>query len=374
MERIAALTVKELKHIRRDPRSLIMVLFFPMLMLILFAYAITFDIREVPTALFDADRSAESRGLILSLSSSGYFRMIPVGSYRATEEKLNSGEAWAALIIPAGFARKIDRGETGSIQILVDGSDSNTASQVVAYLKGALIRYSGKLLFKKSLREGRLMNGSPISFRPRLWYNPDLKSPNFLIPGLIGLIMMVIGVMLTSLSIAREEEDGTLEGIRVSPISSLEFIVGKLLPYILIAIAELVLILIAGITIFDLPFRGSFSLLFLLSLIFFVSILGMGLLISTIARTQQMAWLLSLLLTFLPSLILSGFIFPIRNMPYFVQLITYLLPARYFIVILRGIILKGVGFSQLKMQVVYLVVLGSTFMVASILRFKKKIA
>ena len=374
MERIAALTVKELKHIRRDPRSLIMVLFFPMLMLILFAYAITFDIREVPTALFDADRSAESRGLILSLSSSGYFRMIPVGSYRAAEEKLNSGEAWAALIIPAGFARRIDRGETASIQILVDGSDSNTASQVVAYLKGALIRYSGKLLFKKSLREGRLMNGSPISFRPRLWYNPDLKSPNFLIPGLIGLIMMVIGVMLTSLSIAREEEDGTLEGIRVSPISSLEFIVGKLLPYILIAIAELVLILIAGITIFDLPFRGSFSLLFLLSLIFFVSILGMGLLISTIARTQQMAWLLSLLLTFLPSLILSGFIFPIRNMPYFVQLITYLLPARYFIVILRGIILKGVGFSQLKMQVVYLVVLGSTFMVASILRFKKKIA
>jgi len=374
MERIAALTVKELKHIRRDPRSLIMVLFFPMLMLILFAYAITFDIREVPTALFDADRSAESRGLILSLSSSGYFRMIPVGSYRATEEKLNSGEAWAALIIPAGFARRIDRGETGSIQILVDGSDSNTASQVVAYLKGALIRYSGKLLFKKSLREGRLMNGSPISFRPRLWYNPDLKSPNFLIPGLIGLIMMVIGVMLTSLSIAREEEDGTLEGIRVSPISSLEFIVGKLLPYILIAIAELVLILIAGITIFDLPFRGSFSLLFLLSLIFFVSILGMGLLISTIARTQQMAWLLSLLLTFLPSLILSGFIFPIRNMPYFVQLITYLLPARYFIVILRGIILKGVGLSQLKMQVVYLVVLGSIFMVASILRFRKKIA
>ena len=374
MERIAALTVKELKHIRRDPRSLIMVLFFPMLMLILFAYAITFDIREVPTALFDADRSAESRGLILSLSSSGYFRMIPVGSYRAAEEKLNSGEAWAALIIPAGFARRIDRGETGSIQILVDGSDSNTASQVVAYLKGALIRYSGKLLFKKSLREGRLMNGSPISFRPRLWYNPDLKSPNFLIPGLIGLIMMVIGVMLTSLSIAREEEDGTLEGIRVSPISSLEFIVGKLLPYILIAIAELVLILIAGITIFDLPFRGSFSLLFLLSLIFFVSILGMGLLISTIARTQQMAWLLSLLLTFLPSLILSGFIFPIRNMPYFVQLITYLLPARYFIVILRGIILKGVGLSQLKMQVVYLVVLGSIFMVASILRFRKKIA
>ncbi|MCD6451589.1 MAG: ABC transporter permease [Acidobacteria bacterium] len=374
MERIAALTVKELKHIRRDPRSLIMVLFFPMLMLILFAYAITFDIREVPTALFDADRSAESRGLILSLSSSGYFRMIPVGSYRAAEEKLNSGEAWAALIIPAGFARRIDRGETASIQILVDGSDSNTASQVVAYLKGALIRYSGKLLFKKSLREGGLMNGSPISFRPRLWYNPDLKSPNFLIPGLIGLIMMVIGVMLASLSIAREEEDGTLEGIRVSPISSLEFIVGKLLPYILIAIAELVLILIAGITIFDLPFRGSFSLLFLLSLIFFVSILGMGLLISTIARTQQMAWLLSLLLTFLPSLILSGFIFPIRNMPYFVQLITYLLPARYFIVILRGIILKGVGLSQLKMQVVYLVVLGSTFMVASILRFRKKIA
>jgi ABC-2 type transport system permease protein len=362
-----------LRHIRRDPRTLIMVLFFPMLMLILFAYALTFDIKEVPTALFDADKTAESRKLIMALSSSGYFRMIPVANYAGLEEKLDFGSAWAALAIPSGFGRRVNRSELAPIQLLIDGSDSNRASQLESYLKKALIRYSGKLLLRKTLSKGGVISSPGISFRPRIFYNPDLRSANFLVPGLIGIIMMLIGVMLTSLSIAREEEEGTMEGIRVSPVSSFEFILGKLLPYILIAIAELILIVAAGILIFQLPFRGSFFLLFLFSLLFFVNALGLGLLISTLAKSQQMAWLLSMLTTLLPSIVLSGFVFPINNMPYPVQLITYLLPARYFIVILRGIILKGVGVSSLLEQVVCLTILGVVLMSASIIRFRKKI-
>jgi ABC-2 type transport system permease protein len=377
MWRIAAVTKMELLHILRDLRSLIIVVFLPMLALILFGYALTFEIKNASVVIWDEDNSALSRNLADRIHNSIYFDVkYRINSDYQLDYLMDSGKAVVALRLPVDFSEKIRNKKPTAIQIIVDGSDNQTASQVLSNIQVLIQNFSSEIFMDILQREGKVVTKQllPIDFKPRVWYNQELKHRNYLIPGLIGVVLMMTLAVAVSLAIAREQERGTIERIMVSPIARWQYIIGKLLPYIGVAIIDVLLILFSGLYVFKVPFRGNFLLLLGLSAIFFGSALGMGLFISTIARTQQMAWLLSIITTFLPAMILSGFVFPIRNMPIVIQLITYLLPIRYYMVILRGIILKGIGINVLWEQVVALVIFNIIIIFLSSLKFKKRIA
>ncbi len=377
MWRIAAVTKMELLHILRDLRSLIIVVFLPMLALILFGYALTFEIKNASVVIWDEDNSMLSRNLADKIHNSIYFDVkYRISSDSQLDYLVDSGKAVVALRLPVDFSKKIRNKKPTAIQIIVDGSDSQTASQVLSNIQVLIQNFSSEIFMDILQREGKVVTKQllPIDFKPRVWYNQELKHRNYLIPGLIGVVLMMTMAVAVSLTIAREQERGTIERIMVSPIARWQYIIGKLLPYIGVAIIDVLLILFSGLYIFKVPFRGNFWLLLGLSAFFFGSALGMGLFISTIARTQQMAWLLSIITTFLPAMILSGFVFPIRNMPIVIQLITYLLPIRYYMVILRGIILKGVGINVLWEQVVALIIFNIIIIFLSSLKFKKRIA
>ena len=375
--RLLAVAKKEMLHIRRDRRTLAMVIFLPLLMLLLYGYALTFDIRLVQIALLDEDNSVESRQLLDKFISTGYFKV----RYRLSTPAemgryLDRGAVKMVLHIPPDFSSQLLAKRAASIQILLDGSDSNTANQILGYV-GVISQNYGRrimmnLLAKEELQVLQYLR--PIDFRPRVWYNPELKSTNFLIPGIIGIIMTLITVNFVSLAIVRDKERGTIEGIMASPISKLEYILGKILPYLVIAFIDLSLVLIAGVWVLKVPFRGSLLLFFALSLLFFLFTVGAGLFISTLTSSQQIAWMASFLGTMLPSIILSGFVFPIENMPRPLQIITYLVPARYFISVLRAIILKGLGLSYLVPETVILTLFGIAMISLSTIRFQKQIA
>ena len=377
MWRIIAVAKMEFLHLRRDLRSLIIVIFLPMLILILFGYALTFETKNVPVALWDDDNSPLSRSLVDRIENSGYFNTkYQVDSDSQLDYLIDSGKAAVALRIPSDFSSRISSKKSAMIQIIIDGSDNQTASQVLSYIQVLIQSFSSEILMDILQSEGKVVSRQflPLNFKPRIWFNQELKHRNYLIPGLIGLVLMMTTVTAVSLTVAREQERGTIERIMVSPIARWQYIIGKLLPYIVVALVDMLLIFFSGLYIFKVPFRGSFWLLLSLSSLFFASALGLGLFISTIARTQQMAWLISLLSTFLPSMILSGFIFPIRNMPLVIQAITYLLPIRYYMVILRGIILKGVGVSVLWQQIVALIIFNIGIIFFTSLKLKKRIA
>jgi len=374
--RLLAVAKKEILHIRRDSRTLVMVIFFPLLMLLLYGYALTFDIRLVQMALLDEDNSVESRQLLDKFVSSGYFKVryrlstpAEMGGY------LDRGEVKMVLHIPPDFSSQLLAKRVAPVQIILDGSDSNTANQIFGYIRVIVQNYGRKIMMSLFNKEGLQVSqyGPPIDFRPRVWYNPELKSTNFLIPGIIGIIMTLITVNFVSLAIVRDKEKGTIEGIMASPISKIEYILGKVLPYLGISFIDLILVLIAGVWVFKVPFQGSLPLFFALSFLFFFFTVGAGLFISTLTSSQQIAWMASFLGTMLPSIILSGFVFPIENMPRPLQMITYLVPARYFISILRAIILKGLGLSYLVQETVILTLFGIVMISLSTLRFKKQI-
>lgn len=377
MWRIIAVAKMELLHIRRDRRSLIIVVFLPMFALMLFGYALTFEIKDVPVALWDEDNSSLSRNLADKIHNSSYFNIkYHINSNSQLDYIIDSGKAAVAIRLSSDFSSRIRAKKTAVVQIIIDGSDNQTASQVLSNIQVLIQSFSSEILKNIMQSEGKLLSRrlQPIDFRPRVWYNQELKHRNYLIPGLIGVILMMSTVAAVSLAIAREYERGTIERIMVSPISRWQYIIGKLLPYIAVALVDIMLIISSGLYVFKVPFRGSFWLLLSLSALFFASALGLGLFISTIARTQQMAWLLSLLSTFLPSMILSGFVFPIRNMPLVIQLITYLLPIRYYMVILRGIILKGVSVSVLWQQIVALIIFNIVIIFLGSSKLKKRTA
>jgi len=375
-KRLRAVAKKEMLHIMRDRRTLGMVIFLPLLMLLLYGYALTFDIRLIQMALLDEDNSIESRQLIDKFISSGYFKVkYRLSSTAEMGRYLDRGEVKMVLHIPPDFSRQLLAKSVAPLQILLDGSESNTANQMLGYVSVITQNYGRRIMMDLLNKEGlQLFQYSrPIDFRPRVWYNPELKSTNFLIPGIIGIIMTLITVNFVSLAIVRDKEKGTIEGIMASPISKLEYILGKILPYLGISFIDLLLILIAGVWVLKIPFRGSLPLFFALSFLFFLFTVGAGLLISTLTSSQQVAWMASFLGTMLPSIILSGFVFPIENMPRPLQLITYLVPARYFISVLRAIILKGLGLSYLVPETVILTIFGITMISLSTLRFKKQI-
>jgi ABC-2 type transport system permease protein len=309
--------------------------FIPAFFLLLYGYALNFDIRNVALGVEDRDGTPESRSLVSAFINSGYFDMVAaVYSPKEAERLLDLNTARAILVIPEGFSREVTSGRTAQVQVLINGDNANTATTVMGY---ALTIVRGMA----SLRPGGVEIVPPVTIEPRIWYNPELRSTLFLVPGLIAYIAMITAVASTALSIVREKEMGTMEQVRMAPINTFAFIVGKTIPYFLIALTSCGLIILASMALFGLPMRGDWLSLGVALSLFLIGALATGLLISTVADSQQVAFQMALLISLLPTLILSGFIFPISSMPTALQLFTNLVPARYFLVALRGIVLKG---------------------------------
>ena len=374
VRRIKALTKKEFIQMSRDIRSLTGALFIPLLMIFLFGYALSLDVDRIPTLVLDRDRTPLSRELIHRLTDSRYFSLVGnIETERQIDGVLARGEALMALVIPENFASRVKKGNAVSIQVVFDGSDSNTASIAVGYLKAVIAGFDMGIQEKRLRRAGLKMVDMPLEGRIRVWFNPELKSKNFIIPGLTGVIMMAICTQMTALSVSREKETGTLEQLISTPISSMELLVGKLLPYVAVGLVDLALVMGAGVLIFGVPFRGSYLSLLVISLIFLTGTLSWGLFVSVISKSQLQASQIAVLSAFLPSFLLSGFIYPIENMPVALQVITYIVPARYFVEILKGLFLQGVGLTVLWPQVLALVIYAVVILNLARKKFSKRI-
>ncbi len=361
--RFVAILQKEFIHIRRDPRSLTIVFLLPLIMIFLYGYAITFDIREIKIGLLDEDRSPASRELIRQLTKSRYFVVTTdLEERRDIEVAMLERRITAAVVIPSQFGRDMHRSVQVPVQVLVDGSNSNLATVTANYLKTFFMTYS--------LQINAQWLKVPVNMEPRVWYNPDLKSVHFIVPGLIAVIMMLICALLTSTTIARERETGTMEQILVSPIRSLEIIVGKTFPYIFLALIDAVAIVLFAYVVFSVPFRGQPLLFLFFALVYVYTCLSFGIFISARVKTQQVAMMVAQVSTTLPSLLLSGFIFPIVSLPKILQIISYLVPAKYFLIIIRSLMLKGVGLGQLWQPTLFLLVFGTLLLAVSANRFK----
>jgi ABC-2 type transport system permease protein len=374
IRRIKALTKKEFLQMSRDIRSLMGALFIPLLMIFLFGYALSLDVDRIPTVVLDFDRTPMSREFTNKLTDSRYFALVRYLDREADiDSSLARGDALMALVIPKDFASKVREGIAAPVQAVFDGSDSNTATIALGYLKAVASGFDIALQEHRIRRAGLTMVDMPLEPRIRVWFNPELKSKNFIIPGLTGVIMMAICTVLTALSVSREKETGTLEQLISTPITSLELLVGKLLPYLAVGLVDLALVVGAGVLIFGVPFRGSYIDLFLTSLLFLIGTLSWGLLVSIIAKNQIQASQISMITAYLPSFLLSGFIYPIENMPVVLQAITFVVPARYFVEILKGLFLQGVGLTVLWPQVLALVIYAVVILNLARKRFTKRI-
>ncbi len=359
---------KEIRQILRDRRSLTILLFVPAFFLLVYGYALNFDIRHIALGVDDRDRTAASRALIASFAHSGYFDVVATVAGEADLARLmDRGLVRAVLVIPPRMSADVQQGLTVPIQVLLNGDNANTATTVMGY---ALTIINNESATYRLETTGAV--APPVALTWRVWYNPQLRSALFLVPGLIAYIVMITAVISTALSIVREKERGTMEQVRMAPLDAFSFVVGKTIPYFLIAFVSALAILFVSMLIFDLPMRGSWLLLLGTLSIFLVGALGLGLLISSVAETQQVALQLALLASFMPTLMLSGFIFPIASMPAFLQGVTYIVPARYFLIALRGIVLKGVGFSMIWPQLVALVIYSMVVLGLASARLKRQ--
>jgi ABC-2 type transport system permease protein len=367
---IRALMFKEFRQIRRDRRTLTILLFVPAFFLLIYGYALSFDIRNIPLAVLDNDRSSASREVISAFVNSGYFNLVAeVLDDAEIDRLLDKGTARAVLVIPPRFARDATTGRATSLQLLIDGDNANTATTVVGYGRGLVSAISAR--YEVEARLGSAA-GPLLTVEPRVWYNPELRSTLFLVPGLIAYIAMLTAVVSTALSIVREKELGTMEQIRMSPLGPLAYVIGKTVPYFLVSLASAMAIVGAAMLLFDVPMRGSWVSLVLSVSLFLVGALALGVLISTLAETQQVAFQIAVLTSYMPTLMLSGFIFPISSMPTALQVVTYAVPARYFLTILRGIVLKGVGLLQFWQDLAALMVFATVMLALSSLRLKRE--
>jgi len=374
-QRVRAVARKEFLHVLRDPRSLGMAIAIPMLLLMLYGYALTLDVDNVPLVVWDQSQSQASRELISRFAGSRYFSLRAyVRNYRDVEAAIDSAQAFVALIIPRGFAGQVESGRPAPVQLIVDGSDSNTATLAVGYAEAVVLTYSQGIALQQIQRSSGRAPRPPLELRPRVWFNADLESRNYIIPGLIAVIMMVIAAMLTSLTVAREWERGTMEQLISTPLKGRELILGKLLPYFSIGLVDVVLAVLLGEFLFRVPLRGSVALLFALAAIFLAGAMSLGMLISIVTKNQLVANQLAMVTTFVPSLLLSGFVFAISNMPKPLQLISYVIPARYFVALLKGIYLKGVGLEILAGEAALLTVFGAGMVFLANVTFRKKLA
>ena len=364
---------KELIQLRRDRMTLAMMIALPVMQLLLFGYAINTDVRHTPTLVFDQDRSAQSRSLVQRMVATTYFDIAGhVGSYGEIEQAIRSGRAKVAVVIPFDYARRLGRGETARVQLVVDGSDPQTVSSATNTAASLVSAQAGELLLLKLTKSGRGHPEMPTELVTNTWYNPDLRTEVYIVPGLIGVILTMTMVMLTAMAIARERERGTLEQLIVSPIRNIELIVGKIVPYILMGYLQMTLILFAGNLIFGVPIVGSLLVLYSLSFVFIAANLSLGLFFSTVAKTQQQAMQMSFFFL-LPNILLSGFMFPFEAMPRFAQWIALGLPLTHFLRIVRAIVLKGGGFSDVTNELVWLSGILLALIALGSLRFTKKL-
>jgi ABC-2 type transport system permease protein len=373
--RIWAIARKEFIHIIRDARSLGMAIAIPMLLLVLFGYALTLDVDHVPMVVWDQSESHQSREFISRFHGSPYFSLWgSARNYDEVERAIDSGQALVGLIVPRDFATRIGSWRKATVQLIADGSDSNTATIAIGYATGLTQTYSQDIAIRAAQRIGGPKVSLPLDMRPRVWFNADLEAKNAIIPGLIALIMMVIAALLTSLTLAREWERGTMEQLISTPIKGTELILGKFLPYFALGMFDVLLAVLMGEFLFQVPLRGSGALLFGMAAIFLAGSLSLGMLISILTKNQLMATQMAMVLTFLPSFLLSGFTYSISNMHKPIQLITYLVPARYFVTLLKGIYLKGVGLEILAMEAALLTVFSVAMVALANVKFKKKLA
>ena len=357
---LSAMIRKEFRQIFRDPRTLGILLLVPMILLILFGYAISMDVESVQVAVIDGDRTPESRRTAAMFSVLDLFEPVAVPEGRDAEDLMVDGEADAVVVIPPGYGRELAGGRTPSVQVLIDGSNITVASTAQSSIEGAFADLSVRTLSERRLPRpgGMIRPAPPLDFRPRTWFNPELRSTIFLVPGLVSFIMVITAVISTALSVVREKERGTMEMLEASPLPPAALILGKVIPYMIISLLETTLIFVAGRLAFGLVIQGSLLLLLLAVVLFLLSCLGLGLIISTIAETQQTAFLIATVTTVLPTFILSGFVFPIRNMPVLIQAVTRIIPARYFLEVERAVIIRGAGFGTVWPQLAILAFLS----------------
>lgn len=371
MSRVFYLMWKEFLELRQDPRIFPIVFVAPVIQLTLLGYAATTDVTDVPTAIVDQDRTTASRELIARIEGSPYFSVSRVvGSIAEVDPLLERSEAWLALAIPASYGDRVARGEPVTVQVLADGTDSTSVNVALGYAGNLVAGYAEELVDQPGTKQ----EDKGLALRVRVWFNPELKSRDFMIPGVLALVLLLMTMILSAMAIVREKELGTLEQLNVTPLRRWELIMGKLMPYAIIGLIDVLLVIAVTIFWFEVPLRGSLTLLLGLSLVYVLNTLGLGLFVSTISQTQQQAMMTAAFFFLMPMVYLSGFIFPIENMPAAIQPITYAIPLRYYLVIVRGIFLKGVGLETLWPQALALLALGTTIFGLSIMRSTKRAA
>jgi ABC-2 type transport system permease protein len=375
MKSIIEFIRKEFLQFKRDPKMFALMLIAPVIQLTFLGFAANLDIKLVRTIVFDQDRSATSRDFIERFTSSGYFQIEEyVNNYHQISEKIDKGDAILAIVIPNDFEKNIYNRRTASVQALFNGSDGNTAGIVAGYSQNIVSDYSQNIILNFLNRSGqKLSSVSVISPEIRIWYNPELKTRNFMVPGIVGLLLSIITLILTSLAVVKEKEIGTMEQLIVTPLKPYQIIIGKLVPFVVLSFAAVIIILAAMYFIFGIPVKGELWFLFFSSFLYILSTLGLGLFVSTISKTQQQAMMISIFAVMMPMIFLSGFAFPIENMPKSIQYISYIVPLRYFNDIIRGVILKGLGFSDLWLNALLLLLIGIAILFFSSMRFKSRL-
>jgi ABC-2 type transport system permease protein len=373
--RLKAVARKEFIQIARDPLSLGLALAIPVLLLLLFGYALTLDVDRIPTVLLDLDRTPRSREISGHFFSSRYFVLQEVAaSYARLQETIDRGEALMGLVIPSGFSGDVDADRQAQIQVLMDGTDANTATIALGYAQAIVTLYSEELFTWKLSQLGMQKVFPPVEPRIRIWFNPDLESRNFIVPGLIAVIMVILAAILTSGTVSREWERGTMEQLISTPIGKSELIFGKLIPYLCIGMIDIAVSVAMGRYLFGVPLRGSGFLLFSLGGLFLIGAITQGVLVSIISKNQLLSSQISIFISYLPTFILSGFIYPIHNMPQLIQFITYIFPSRYVVSILKGIFSRGAGLEILWMEALLLAVYSSAMIFLALRTFHKRIA
>jgi ABC-2 type transport system permease protein len=373
--RLRAIFIKELHHITRDPRSLAMALAVPVMMLLLYGYALSLDVDRVPTIIYDQDQTSQSRDLIRQFQGSRYFDVRGLADgYGPIEGGIDRNQILMGVVIPRDYSKNVGAGREAPVQILLDGSDSNTASIVLGYAEGLVRNYSLRLRQDMQNRRGGERGGAPVDARLRVWYNSSLESKNYVVPGLIAVILQIIAALLTSLTIAREWEMGTMEQLLSTPLRPAEMVLGKMLAYFVVGLADAVMAVLVGVFVFQVPLRGGLPLLAVSVCVYLVGVLFWGVFVSAVARTQLAAYQLGLLSSFLPAFLLSGFVYSIENMPPVIQAITYIVPSRYVVTILKGVFLKGVGIGVLWGELGFLALFAIIIFILAARKVNRKLA
>lgn len=375
MKTILHIIKKEFLQFKRDPKMFALIIIAPIIQLTFLGYAANLDIENVRLAIFDQDKSETSRALIKKYEATGYITAEKyINNFDEAEELINKGEVFGAIVIPVDFEKRIQRNEVVSVQGLFDGSDGNTASISSGYVLSTTSDFTFDLVRDYVSKSGQqLTSTGNLEAEIRVWYNPELKSRVFMVPGIVGLLLLMITLLLTSLAVVKEKEIGTLEQLIVTPIKPIQLLMGKLFPFAVLGFLSVIVVLIAMYLIFGIAIRGSIVFLFFSSIIFLFSTLGLGLFVSTISKTQQQAMMIAIFAGMIPMIYFSGFIFPLENMPETIQKLSYIIPLKYFITIIRGVILKGTGFAELWTDLLALLIIGILILTLSAFRFNKKL-